>query len=168
MLYLYGYVSCYNIGLSLRNATCVTTANVSQQLVILSLRTSVCVYVVWTRTTRTPAFWDNPAAPWLPILVIHIRSQVQTRLSQSYNFWNNAKISKFESLNNTSHSKYLLKLLDKMYKYEMDSTRTVGAAEWTTDAGRTEGQTDRRADGRSETIIAPTSSLCGGIITLNV
>ena len=28
-----------------------------------------------TRTTRTPAFWDTPNAPWLPILRIHIRSQ---------------------------------------------------------------------------------------------
>ena len=27
-----------------------------------------------------------PAAPWLPILVIHIRSQVKTRQSQSYKF----------------------------------------------------------------------------------
>ena len=27
-----------------------------------------------------------PAAPWLPILVIHIRSQVKTTQSQSYKF----------------------------------------------------------------------------------
>ena len=27
-----------------------------------------------------------PAAPWLPILVIHIRSQVKRRPSQSYKF----------------------------------------------------------------------------------
>ena len=32
-----------------------------------------------TRTTRTPEFWDTPAAPWLPTLVIHIRSQVKTK-----------------------------------------------------------------------------------------
>ena len=39
-----------------------------------------------TRTTRTPAFWDTPAAPWLPILGIHIRSKVKTRQSQNYKF----------------------------------------------------------------------------------
>ena len=32
---------------------------------------------------------------------------------------------------------HLLKLLDKMYKYEMDPTRTVGAKERTRDAGQT-------------------------------
>ena len=52
------------------------------------------------------------------------------------------------------------KLLDKMYKYEMDPTRTVGATEQTRDAGRTDGLTD----GRSETNIPLTTSLCGGII----
>ena len=31
-------------------------------------------------STRTPVFWDTPAAPWLPILVIHIRSHVITRV----------------------------------------------------------------------------------------
>ena len=34
---------------------------------------------------------------------------------------------------------HLLKLLDKMYKYEMDPTRTVDATERTRDAGRTDG-----------------------------
>ena len=33
-----------------------------------------------------------PAAPWLPILVIHIRSQVKTTQSQSYKFKKFAKI----------------------------------------------------------------------------
>ena len=41
-----------------------------------------------------------------------------------------------------------------MYKYEMDPTRTVGATERTRDAERTEG--------RSETNIPPTTSLCSG------
>ena len=39
-----------------------------------------------TRTTNPPAFWDTPAAPWLPILGIQIRSHVKTRQSQSYKF----------------------------------------------------------------------------------
>ena len=37
-------------------------------------------------------------------------------------------------------------LLDKMYKYEMDPTRTVGAAERTRHAGRTDGQMDGRTE----------------------
>ena len=54
----------------------------------------------------------------------------------------NFKKSNFEILQETSHTTPLLKLLDKMYKYEMDPTRTVDATELTQDAGRTEGWTD--------------------------
>ena len=46
-------------------------------------------------------------------------------------------------------------MLDKLYEYEMDPTRTVGATERRRDAGRTDGRTDRRTDGRSETNIPP-------------
>ena len=35
-----------------------------------------------------------------------------------------------------------VKLLDKMCKYEMDLTTTVGATERTQDAGQMDGQTD--------------------------
>ena len=73
--------------------------------------------------------------PWLPILGIHIRSQVETRQSQSYKFLKIAKNSNFEI--NFTHAN-LLKLLDKMYKYEMDPTRTVGATERTRDAWPTD------------------------------
>ena len=86
-----------------------------------------------------------PAAPWLPILVIHIRSQVKTTQSQSYKF---KKLSKFQILQATLHATHLLKLLYKMHKYEMDPTRTVEATERTRDAGRTR-------DGRTETNIPP-------------
>ena len=51
----------------------------------------------------------------------------------------------------TVHAIHLLKLLDKMCKYEMDPTRTVGVTEQTRDAGWTDGRTDRRTDGQSET-----------------
>ena len=108
-----------------------------------------------TRTTRTPVFWDTPTATWLPILVMHIRSQVKTK--QSYKFLKIAKNSNFEILQAT----LLLKLLDNMYKYEMDPTRTVGATERMRDR-RTDGWTD----GRSETNIPPKQLHCvGGIIT---
>ena len=39
-----------------------------------------------------------PAAPWLPILVIHIRLQVKTRQNQSYIFKKIAKNSNFKIL----------------------------------------------------------------------
>ena len=42
----------------------------------------------------------------------------------------------------TLHATHLLKMLDNMYKYEMDPTRTVGATEWTQDVGRTDRETD--------------------------
>ena len=42
-------------------------------------------------------------------------------------------------LQDTLHVTHLLRLLDKIYKYEMDSTKTVGATERTRDAGRTDG-----------------------------
>ena len=54
-----------------------------------------------------------------------------------------------------THATHLLNLLDKMYKYEMDPTKTVGATELTRDAGRTDGQMDGQTDGRSETSIPP-------------
>ena len=100
-----------------------------------------------------------PTASWLPTVVIHIRTQVKTR--QSYKFEKIAKNKNFENLPETLHAAHLLKLLNKMCKYEMDPTRTVGAIERTRDAGRTEGQTDGRTDG-VKPIYSPTTSLCGG------
>ena len=115
----------------------------------------------WT-PTRTLAFWDTPRHPWLPILVIHIRSQVKTRQSQSYKFKQIAKNTNFAILQEILHATHLLKLFDKMYKYEMDPTKTVGATERTRDAGRTDGQ----MDGWIETSIPPQQLRCvGGIIT---
>ena len=45
---------------------------------------------------------------------------------------------KLQILQETLHATHLLKLLDKMYKCEMDPTRNVEATERTRDAGRTE------------------------------
>ena len=98
-----------------------------------------------------------PAAPWLPIRVIHTRSQVKRRQSQSYKFKKIAKNSNFEILQamlNATH----LKLLDDMYKYEIDPTRTVGTTERTQDVGRM----DRRTDGRTEWNQYTPQQLVGG------
>ena len=53
-----------------------------------------------------------------------------------------AKYSNFEILQETLHATHLLIFLDKMYKYEMDPTRTVSATERARDTGRTDGQMD--------------------------
>ena len=62
----------------------------------------------------------------------------------------------------TFHVTLLLKLLDKMYKYEMDQTRTVGTRVDTECGmdGWTDWRTDGWTDGQSETNI-PTL-LCRG------
>ena len=71
-----------------------------------------------------------------------------------------AKTSNFEILQETWHTTHLLKLLDKMYKYEMDPTRTVEATEQTRDAGRTrDGQTDGRTEWNQYT---PQQLRCAG------
>ena len=57
-------------------------------------------------------------------------------------------------LQETLHATHLLKLLDKMYKYEMNPTRTVGATERTRDVGRT--------DRRGETNIPPNNFVVWG------
>ena len=92
----------------------------------------------------------SPAAPWLPILVIHIRSHVKTRQSESYNFKKIAKNSNFVILQDTLHATHFLKLLDKLYQYEMDPSRTIGATEHSRDAGRTDRWTDGWTDRRTE------------------
>ena len=65
---------------------------------------------------------------------------------------------KVQILQEILHATHLLKLLDKMYKYEMDRTRTVGTTERTRDAGRT----DRQTDGQSETNIPPNNFIVRG------
>ena len=102
------------------------------------------VITIVTSTTRTPASWDTPAAPWLPILVVHIRSQAKTRQSQNYKFKKNPKNANFKILQETLNATHLLKLLDKKCKYVKDPTRTFGATERTRDAGRMDGGSETK------------------------
>ena len=103
-----------------------------------------------------PAFWDTPRR----LMITHTRdshkipSQNKTK-SKLQILKKNAKNSNFVILQETLHVTHLMKLLDKMYKYGMDPTRTVCATERTRDAGWTDEQTDGRTDGRSETNIPP-------------
>ena len=79
-----------------------------------------------------------------------------------------AKNSNFEILHTTLHATHLRKLLDKMYKYEMKPTRTVGPTGLTRDVGRMDGQSDGQTDQRTEWNQYTPQQLCcaGGIIIL--
>ena len=85
-------------------------------------------------------------------MITHTRDshQIQVKTSQSYKFKKIAKTFNFQILQENLHVTHLLKLLDKMCKYEMDPTRTVGVTERTRDAGWTDGQTDGRTDRRTD------------------
>ena len=78
--------------------------------------------------------------------MIHIRSKVKRRQSQQYKLKKIAKNSNFGILQGTLHATHLLELHDKMCKYQMDRTKTVGATERTQDAGWTDGRTDGGMD----------------------
>ena len=62
------------------------------------------LHQITTRTTRTLAFEDTPAASYLLIPLSHIGSQVKRRQSQSYKFKEFAKISNFEKKHYTWHT----------------------------------------------------------------
>ena len=72
----------------------------------------------------------------------HIGSQVKRRQSQSYKFKKFAKIQNFWILKWTLHATHLLKLLDKMCKYEMDPMSVVEDTERTRFCPQTDGQGD--------------------------
>ena len=83
---------------------------------------------------------DTPAASWLPIPLSHIGCQVKRRQSQSYKVKEFAKISNFLILKQTLQATHLLKVLDKMCKYEMDPMSIVEDTE-RTQILSTDGQT---------------------------
>ena len=97
-------------GLPLRQRQAIMWINV--HIVVLNELNSLLR--VATRTTRTPA-------SWLPILLSNIGSKVKRRPSQSYKFKEFAKISNFLILIQTLHATHLLKMLDKMCKYDPPS-----------------------------------------------
>ena len=67
----------------------------------------------------------------IPILLSHIGSQVKKRQSQNYKFKEFAKISDLLIWKQTLHVTHLVKLLNKMLKYEMDRTSIVKDTEQT-------------------------------------
>ena len=91
------------------------------------------------------------------------KQQVKRRQSQTYKFKKFAKISNFWILKRALHETHLLKLLDKMCKYEMDPMSIVEDTERT----RFCPQMDRRTDGQGDTSIPPPFNFveAGGINT---
>ena len=84
------------------------------------------------------------------IKVTHIRSQVKRRQSQIYKVKKKiAKNSNFEILQETLHATHLLKLPDKMYKYEYEKGSIQNYRRYRVDTGDA-GQMDRPTDGRTE------------------
>ena len=114
---------------------------------------------VSTRTTRMPAFWDTPRHPMITHPSDSRQTPIQNKTKSKLQILKNCQI--FQFWNVVKNVAHLLKLLDKMYKYEMDPTRTAGTTERTRDAGRT----DRQTDGEKP-IYPTTTSLCGGIIKM--
>ena len=131
----------------------VSRSSLEMQIWVCSNPTGLSItnILIVTRTTRMPAFWDTPAAPWLPILTSDFKSK-QDKVKVT----NFKKLPKYQILK-FQHATHLLKFLDKMCEYKMDPTRTVGATERTQDAGRRDGWTDR-----VKPIYPPKTSLCRG------
>ena len=108
----------------------------------------ITVHLTVTRTTRTPAFWGYPPPPhdYPYYWVILDPYWVKRRQSQSYKFKEFAELSNFWILKQMLHATHLLKLLDKMCKYEMYPTSFVEVTERTRFCPQMDGQTDRRTD----------------------
>ena len=75
------------------------------------------------------------------------------------NLKNSPKFQIFRISKQTLHATHLLKLLDKMCKYEMDPMSIVEDTERT----RFCPQTDRRTDGQGETSIPPFNFVEAGV-----
>ena len=73
----------------------------------------------------------------------------QNKTKSKLQIYKNCQKFKFQNFASNFHATHFLGLFDKMYKYEMNATKTVGATEWAQDAGRTGRRTDRRTDGQS-------------------
>ena len=78
-----------------------------------------------TRTTRTPAFWGYPPPPHdYPLYWVKLDPKWKEDKVKVTNLKNSPKFQ-------TLHVTHLLKLLDKMCKYEMDPTSIVEDTEQT-------------------------------------
>ena len=91
-------------------------------------------YIVYNRNEKQTYCEDTPAS-WLPVLLSRIGSQVKVT-----NLKNLPKLQFFLILIQPLHGTHLLKLLDKMCKYEMDPTSIVEDTKRTRFCPQTDGQ----------------------------
>ena len=117
----------------------------------LLLRVELRIIQQWlTRTTRTPAFWGYPPPPhdypfyWV---ILDLKSEEDKVKVKEF-----TKISKFRILKQALHATHLLKLLDKMCKYETDPTSIVEDKERTRFCPQTDRWTDGQTDGQTDKV----------------
>ena len=95
--------------------------------------------LILTRTTRTPAFWGYPPPPHdYPLYWVILDPKSKEDKVKVTNFKN---LPKFQIFKQTLHATHLLKLLDKMCKYEMDPMSIVKDTEQTRFCPQTDRQT---------------------------
>ena len=100
------------------------------------------VTLIQTRTTRTPAFWGYPPPPHdYPYHWVILDPKSKKDKVKDTNLKNSPK---FQILKRALHATHLLKLLDKMCKYEMDLMSIVVGTERTRFCPQTDRRTDRR------------------------
>ena len=102
---------------------------------------------IYLTLTRTPAFWGYPPAPhdYSFYLVILDPKSKEDKVKVT----NLKNLPKFQILTQTLHVTHLMKLLDKICKYEMDPTSIVEDTEWTRFCPQTDWQMGGRTDGRT-------------------
>ena len=103
-----------------------------------------------TRTTRMPAFWGYSLPPhdypyhWVILDPKSKEDKVKVTNFKNSNFW---------ILKRALQATHLLKLLDKMCKYEMDPMSIVEDTERTRFCPQTDRRTDGQTDGRTDKVI---------------
>ena len=130
------------------------------------------IKLTWGQTgTRMPMFCGYPSVPhdYPPCWPVHIRLKVKTRQSQNYKFKEFAKTSNFWILiKKTLHATHLLKLLDKMCKYEMEPASITEDTEQTWFCPQTDRQTEEWTDWQGETSISPLQLHWAGAIKMSL
>ena len=100
-----------------------------------------------------PAFWGYPPPPHdYPYHWVILDPKSKEDKVKVTNLKNSPK---FQILKRALYMTHLLKLLDKMCKYEMDPMSIVKDTERTRFCPQTDRRTDRRTDGQGDTSIPP-------------
>ena len=131
---------------------------------------ATCPKIFWKLEQLECLHSDNtPTTPWLPILLIHIRSQVKTRQSQSYKFEKFAENSNFEILQKTFTWHFFWSCLKRCV-----NMKWIQLILWKIQSGhasvhrRMDRWKDRQTDGQHETSIPPFNFIEAGVIIISL